>query len=101
MGIAKLRHARHLLFLAETWCPYQVGMCKRRWRATLGDFRTSRPAPRALASHDVEVVLLDAPVRRDGVEIDVEQLGAAIHLPQHRGAVVIAPDDVGLAVGVE
>src|SRR5204863_65409 len=58
------------------------------------------PALPAL-SHEVEVMHLQRPVRRDGVEIDVGELGPAVHLPEHRGAVVVAPDEVGLAVAVE
>src|SRR5205814_7189354 len=44
---------------------------------------------------------LDVPLEGNGVEVDVNQLLRAVHLPEHRGAVVVAPDDVGLAVAVE
>src|SRR5437868_1197178 len=43
---------------------------------------------------------LDVPAGRDDAEVDVGDLGAAVHLPQHGGAVVVAPDDVGRVIAV-
>jgi len=41
--------------------------------------------------------LLDVPLNGGEAEVDVEQRGAAVHLPQHGRAVIGAPDQVGLA----
>src|SRR5438874_1249404 len=55
----------------------------------------------AYPSDDIEVVHLERPVGRDAVEVGVGEPGSAVHLPKDRGAVDVAPDDVGLAVAVE
>src|SRR5437867_3438986 len=44
---------------------------------------------------------LQRPVGRDRVEVHVGELDAAVHLPGDGGAVVVAPEDVGLAVPIE
>src|SRR5436305_1115722 len=54
-----------------------------------------------LASALDVAVALEVPVGRDRVEIDVTDLGRAVHLPQYGRAVVVAPDDVRLVVAVE
>jgi len=50
------------------------------------DGHSSRRTFRFWRSHDVEVMKLQCPVRRDGIEVDVSELAAAVHLQGDRRA---------------
>src|SRR5262249_16658163 len=61
-------------------------------------------APQDVAGAAVAVEvggILDGPVGWDGVEIDVGQFCGAVHLPGDGGAADVAPQQIGVAVGVE
>src|SRR5438105_4679125 len=87
--------APHLTFFLD----YQS---RKSPQAKWGAIVNLRGAPGTVSpSDDIEVVELQRPVEWNGVEIDVGEFASAVHLPGDRRAVVVAPDDVRLAVAVE